>query len=724
MDSEGITLSEVFPPQVLLAEQYGILPGQVQPTGAFRKLVDKAMAENKIISLNAGEYLFSDVIDISGISSGAKWGIIGQGPELTRIKLTAPTTGYFLELTGSKIEGATAVTWPSGDGTTFTTNYPTTYISTSVAPGQWTIEVPSTTWFNPGDLIALRSQRLFVNSDSRNSCMFGELNRIVEVSSSTELILEQVTQFGYQNMDSLWEGTLDGGSSSSIILPSTTGLNYNHIQGCRITITAGTGVGQVRYGNYVDADTYTMSIDVTTNRRQDPFDPAPDNTSVVKLDAPTYVYIIDNPYSVVLKDFTLDVRAAASTTGIYIGQSYRPLVDNVWIDGAESTILRTIECYQPTITSLDAREATSDSLGYGTVISSCRDAQDTWRHASKCRRGVDVTGGYPSINSLIDGYLVAQGGGVSFIGGSSGVGSHGGSYATTYRNGIVVGGDAMVGVIIRGVREVVDGLTILGPCRMAVSAYFGSELTVKNIQWNGADMATISPAIPIPPAEISAVVVVSPTFSGNVTVTDVNCDAAINALVYFSQEFSLPDNLRVTGDCVVQNVVVRNPIPGTFRVIDSDGDFIPFNFFLNYDTINVRMTGGGTYSPYSNLKLGNAGSPTVGTTIRMGGSTWIACILDATVTTIPCGSPFELLSVKIWDLTYNALTPVYFNGTLRDATTDNPVSWSTPSAQMEVLVAPFVIGGVGASKFAIGYDGDNLYLGNNLGRRVTVQVQF
>jgi hypothetical protein len=708
-------------------------PAGNQPLGQIGGLVDWGLDSGRVIRLPEGEFLFSEVASRLELNEGERFSLIGAGSHKTKIKLTSDAAGYFLTLRCDGLPGPEEVTWPNGRGTEFFTSSPTTKLTANVEPGLWNIQVVDTTGIEVGALVAIKCLRLFARTDHRNSCMFGELNRVSSIVSGTELALEKRTEFGYRNSDLVYTGTAASGTDSTIVLAGGHGLNLDQVDGCRITITGGTGAGQVRYCSSVigssDGLSDTLVVDTVSNRLQYPFDPAPDNTSEFTLDAPTYVTAYNDPFSCHFEGFTLDVYAVpgTNTAGLSIGEAYRPVVRDVWIEGAKSTALRMRQCYEPRIEYLRARDATNDSLGYGTVLSGCRDGYDFARITHGCRRGTDATGDYPSIGCTIDGSYVVQAGGDVFIGGTTGLGSHGGSHRTKFKNTVFIGGDGGAGMLIRGSQETIDGLHIEGPVGIGISLYYGNGTKIKNVEWNGLTIPTSYPTVPAPTDNV-CLVAVSPTYSGDITIDGVQANAAMNSLVFFAQDFALAADKRVKGDFSVRNVDVRNPATGTFYVVDADGDFIPEpgTWWIDRDSIRVNMTEGGTYRLFANIEVGNAGPPTISSSMRLGGKTWMVTLKDGELITLPAFDTTGLTrSVKLWDAVFDSVLtlPVHFNGVIRDGSTAS-VDWSTASAQMEILDGPFVIGDVTTAKFAVGYDAEKLYFGNKVGRTVTVYVEF
>ena len=175
-------------------------------------------------------------------------------------------------------------------------------------------------------------------------------------------------------------------------------------------------------------------------------------------------------------------RTSANNGGLTLYSLINGTVDNLIVDGHSLTGILFKQCYGGRITDCSINKSNDEGTGYGVQLAGCTNTQVTQSNFSQCRRGVDVSGIYPSHNCVVshnhvDGSgLGTEGTDLSTLSGASGYGSHAQAVGTVYDNNIVIG--CKNGFNIRGFDEVIQNNIMRGKGDYFLVSTFGSNLTV------------------------------------------------------------------------------------------------------------------------------------------------------------------------------------------------------------------------------------------------------
>jgi hypothetical protein len=153
-----------------------------------------------------------------------------------------------------------------------------------------------------------------------------------------------------------------------------------------------------------------------------------------------------------------------ATVGMQLGQCISSLVENVTIDGGATQGLNITSCYNAVVTNSNFYRSNRVSLGYGIQINGSYGTEVKGCNFLQCRRGVDVSGAWPSRyshihNNNFDGHGLQSDNGENFDDASA-FGGHETSEHTLFSNNVIT--HMQYAVVLRGMNELVSNNYIYG----------------------------------------------------------------------------------------------------------------------------------------------------------------------------------------------------------------------------------------------------------------------
>lgn len=220
-------------------------------------------------------------------------------------------------------------------------------------------------------------------------------------------------------------------------------------------------------------DGATVYIKGTT---QDTYDTATETITVVK-------YATSDGF--VLKNGTIyNNRSSAGAGGLNLKCLKHGRVENVFSDNSFIGMLfdRCLDMY---VTNCRVERANSAGAGYGMQTGGCAAVEFNSNYFFRCRRGIDISGTYPSHNCIVRDNI-CDGGGLDDTGSTfadqSGFGSHSPAVGTVYEGNVVRG--CRDGFVNRGFNEIFqNNVMYAGPgsgsgARFFLVSSYGSNVTV------------------------------------------------------------------------------------------------------------------------------------------------------------------------------------------------------------------------------------------------------
>lgn len=253
-------------------------------------------------------------------------------------------------------------------------------------------------------------------------------------------------------------------SAGDLIQIQTTTLWYQDDRGSSYK-------GELHEVDYVDgANVY---IKGTT---QDTYDTATETITVVK-------YATSDGF--VLKNGTVyNNRSSAGAGGLNLKCFKHGRVENVFSDNSFIGMLfdRCLDMY---VTNCRVERANQAGTGYGMQTGGCTAVEFNSNYFYGCRRGIDISGIYPSHNCIVRNNT-CDGGGLNdagvIIADQSGFGSHSPAVGTLYEGNMVRG--CRDGFVARGFNEIYQNNVMYGGpgsgsgARYFVTFTYGSNITI------------------------------------------------------------------------------------------------------------------------------------------------------------------------------------------------------------------------------------------------------
>lgn len=690
--------------------------------------IDVAVSQGKSLELPAGLTRISAGL-MKNIAPG--FSIRGQGPHLTTLRIDNVVSDQLLWIGRSAEVGGLSEIWPSYSSFTNTEN-PSTKLSADAKVGDFVISLDDASTIAPGDLIKVKTQRLWEGED-RNRTFWGELNRAIS-KSGNDVSLEAPITGGYK-VGVLYSGTASGGTAYSIDLTAintATPIDADQIVGCRLKITGGTGAGQTRYISAYDTTTKIAQIDSVSqpfkrnsaSYSQPDFSPVPDATSVVQIDAQPFVFVIKPMAGFAMTDLTLDCSSAPSvTTGLWLNGIVEPRVENVKIAGASKTGIRYTQCWRPVTERPILRDLNDETLGYGVLFDESRTAEVYEINAYNCRRAIDCAGSVPTHvgmflgGTVIGGQKDSSGTPWSPTNQNYGIGSHGQSCDWLFK-GITVDG-VMVGAVQRGVRETYDSIEMVGPMQRDYWALRGRDMTIINPIYSSRGMNRNKPALPAPPASEGHFLAFTSQFNGYIDIIGGRLDGLQGSLVYGDLEAARAVGARCNVKVRVNGTIVDWETASTAYVVNASTTFVAREWDLRPIARSIR--GGGSIVPWLNL-LRSAGTAGENLSMRVSEACYAISVTDDTVLRIPLplGSDTQV-GFRIRQVN-NALT-VLWDGVIRVGSATSS-AYSTPLGSITVSALATVPTGTSGTdgRLNLHHDGSALYIENRTGSQLDAVI--
>jgi hypothetical protein len=251
-------------------------------------------------------------------------------------------------------------------------------------------------------------------------------------------------------------------SAGDLILIKTTTLWYQDDRGS-------TYKGELQLVERVSGSTVFIQGEM-----YDVYDTATDTISVQKLNS------INN---FCLKNGTIyNNRTSAQNGGLNLYSLINPIIDNLVIDNHSIIGLQLKQCYSGIVQNCKITRSNDAGTGYGIELSNCTNTKVYMSYFNNCRRGVDLSGIYPSHVCEVIGNT-AEGSGVDTTGavmtsnsGQSGFGSHAQSVGGVFKDNKII--NCRYGFNSRGFDELIQNNLMYGRGEYFVASTFGSNLTV------------------------------------------------------------------------------------------------------------------------------------------------------------------------------------------------------------------------------------------------------
>jgi hypothetical protein len=657
-----------------------------------------ARALERPLRLGVGDYTFDAAILEQ---TAGKLTIHGAGSRRTVLKATSAVPISPVEIGGELLTGAISETWNVGNGTNPSVQNPSAEVTADLnAAATYIVPVNDASMIAVGDLVMLKQQRLFNSTGQhRNSTYFGELGRVRAISLNN---VESETRlyFGYKH-GVINSGTATAGTASSITI--ATGLEADQVDGCRITLTSGTGSGQARYINEYDSTTGVASINTIGTYAQAVFDPIPDATTGYTVDCPTFVFVF-KPAELDFSGFTIDIsESTTSFSGVKVEAVSRSRFrDIAVVGGGTSYGLRFAHHYECDVSDTFILEAGED--GHSLQLSEgVRTTVSNPRSFSTRRGGSDSGGGIPDIGAVVKDFnltgAINKSDGTT-IAGPYGIGDHGHAYGRLYGPGRL--DHFQWPIILRGVGGMVRDIRIVGDYEAAVWLLTPDGADIRGIT---ADPFGLAKNIPrqTPLYGRRSFVFMSRGTVGDIVIEGNTVRGLNDGALYSDTTASWVFDCRVS----LRNNIL-SWVEGATNATEFEGDAASayFDGWKLYD--NDTFIPGGVVSKQDGWGGGGAGGNTVN---QVGPNKWQLFIADDTVGKVrwPIRTDQVALSVYI-DQNVNR----HFSGILVKDSATPRAAWDTNGVGY-LATAPTGTSGTDGI-FSIHFDGTELHIENRSGQ--------
>jgi hypothetical protein len=657
-----------------------------------------ARALERPLRLGVGDYTFDAAILEQ---TPGKLTIHGAGSRRTTLKATSAVPSGPFTIGGEPITGAISETWNVGNGTNPSVQNPSAEVTADLnAAANYIVPVNDASMIAVGDLVMLKQQRLWHSTgQNRNSTYFGELGRVRAIDLNN-VELETRLYFGYKH-GPINSGTATAGTASSITI--ATGLDADQVNGCRITLTSGTGSGQVRYINEYDSATGVASINTIGTYAQAVFDPIPDATTGYTVDCPTFVFVF-KPAELDFSGFTIDISESATTFGGVLvgGVSRSKFHDLAVTGGGTNNGLRFAHHYECDVFDTFILEAGED--GHALQLSEgVRTTVSNPRSFSTRRGGADAGGGIPDIGAVVKDInlsgAVNKSDGAT-IAGPYGIGDHGHAYGRLYGPGRL--DHFQWPIILRGVGGMVRDVRIVGDFEAAVRLLSVDGADIRGIT---ADPFGLAKNIPrqAPLYGRRSFVFMSRGTVGDIVIEGNTVRGLNNGALYSDTTNSWVFDCRVS---LRHNIL--SWVEGATNATEFEGDAASayFDGWKLYD--NDTFIPGGVVAKQDGWGGGSAGGNTVN---QVGPNKWQLYVMDDTVAKVrwPIRTDQMALSVYI----ENSVAR-HFSGILVRNSATPRATWDTNGVGF-LATAPTGTSGTDGI-FSIYFDGLELHIENRSGQ--------
>ena len=211
---------------------------------------------------------------------------------------------------------------------------------------------------------------------------------------------------------------------------------------------------------------------------QDTYHTATETITVVKFNSAT---------GFVLKNGIINNnRSASSSGGIDIKCMKHGTVENIFCNNSVNGMFFDL-CFDMYINNCRVEKANASGTGYGMQTSDCAAVEFNSNYFYGCRRGIDISGEFPSHNCVVRNNI-CDGGGLDDTGSAfvdqSGFGSHAPAVGTLYESNVVRG--CRDGFLSRGFNEIYqNNVMYAGPGSGSGSRYFIANSYGSNIVVDG-----------------------------------------------------------------------------------------------------------------------------------------------------------------------------------------------------------------------------------------------
>lgn len=420
---------------------------------------------------------------------------------------------------------------------------------------------------------------------------------------------------------------------------------------------------------------------------------------------------------------------ATTTIGFQVSQCLEPIFENVKVEGMTAWGALIMKCWKARFANYHAHGlgranengyGIQDKGGVGTIVDGL--------HAWGCRRAVDFhglsgTNGCVSRDWQVTNFVV-NGGGAHYpdtdvSNESYGLGMHGPTENGTFHHGII--SDCLFGINVRSRSITIDGVVFKGTMLAAVSASFGTGLTVRNCTVDRHDypgkLASFADAVAgsgIADFIRFGVSTGSPEAAWTYdlpTVVEHNTCKGLNESFFRWMSDVNAENLRVSG-----NTIQATPgAAGTFTGYKAASAAVDVYISKSYiEDLQVNLVGGGTYLPYGSTILLGYRAGVADRAISTGPKSYTVRINDDDVAVLrnvvaPGGRIVAGVGADSAGSGLFKLTPA--NATITNIGTSLPASW-VASATGEALTG--TTGTDGNVTMGLTASGD-LYVENRVG---------
>lgn len=351
-----------------------------------------------------------------------------------------------------------------------------------------------------GDLLHVNSSRL-IDTDHRGNWQEGQIVKVMRIDGATVHVHPSLCYSGRAN--TAVTGTISAISADRYTLTVNNVLAGNgRDRTAKISITSGASVGEFRYAVAASATTLRHSGSIVGEWDRLPWPAGVQVGNTYEHAWKSTVTIIKSAH-VTIRDMTFSRAATFNATagdigfrGLRLQYCDTPVVERCTVTNFSATNIHVSKSYRPLVTDCEVSGAnlahgTSSGTGYGVSFEICSEpvARNVW--GKGCRRIVDFSGssGY-SENGVCDNVAAYAGGrtyeGLEFwpVGTQqqSVAGSHGSGRFTEYRN--CAGFDTFLGLNLRGRTETVSNYRHFGFGTYAVNINYGCGHVIDGVSYS------------------------------------------------------------------------------------------------------------------------------------------------------------------------------------------------------------------------------------------------
>lgn len=170
--------------------------------------------------------------------------------------------------------------------------------------------------------------------------------------------------------------------------------------------------------------------------------------------------------SFICRDLNIEYASPTAAVGFEIRNIVRGHIQNIIVDGSQTQGLNLDQCYSVSVSNGHFYRCNNSGLGYGVQLNGCMKCSVKDSHFLQCKRGVDLSGTYPTRKTIVSGNSV-DGSGDDHTGSalpsnsaSSGLGSHETAEHNIYSNNFIA--NVKHGILLRGADAVVKDNHFVG----------------------------------------------------------------------------------------------------------------------------------------------------------------------------------------------------------------------------------------------------------------------